>query len=56
MRVGNGKRPADNLAQGAIVVPIDLATGMGKRKRLVDGFLGGRSPSINRKPCHRQPG
>ena len=27
LRVGNGKGPADNLAQGAIVVPIDLTTG-----------------------------
>ena len=39
LRVGNGKGPADNLAQGAIVVPIDLTTGLcGRGSMLIDGL------------------
>lgn len=39
LRVGSGKGPADNLAQGGIVVPIDIETGTcGRGSVLVDGL------------------
>lgn len=39
LRVGSGKGPADNLAQGGIVVPIDVATGTcGRGSALVNGL------------------
>lgn len=38
LRVGNGRGPADNLAQGGIVVPIDLESGTcGRGSAVVDG-------------------
>src|SRR3546814_3843978 len=33
LRVGGGKGPADNLAQGGIVVPVDVETGLCGRDR-----------------------
>jgi hypothetical protein len=39
LRVGNGKGAADNMAQGGIVVPLNLSTGRcGQAMRLVDGL------------------
>ena len=39
LRVGSGSAPADNLAQGGIVVPIDLRTGTcGRGSAVVDGM------------------
>src|SRR3546814_6558963 len=44
LRVGGGKGPADNLAQGGIVVPVDVETGLcGRGTILVNNLPIGRA-------------